>query len=290
MVRQSLAVLWGTESASAGWQSTDREPGTFRVETSRFSAAMSRMIPYLGAICATCPSNCWLTHRTCSQTCQNWQLQDVGEQDQIYPLIAVTYDTIKGAGMSTIMIGSRSQLEPVLLNSIHDFRKEVFVSRLGWSLPLMEGSERDQYDRNDTVYVTVSDAHGRVTACSRLLPTTGSYMLPELFPALLGGASPPSDPAIWELSRFATNVRATGEGRVLSLSKPTLHLLELVFAFARQSGIERLLLVTTVGIERLMLRSGLEAHRVGPPVLTGGSPCVALFLEVPAKPIEEAIH
>jgi N-acyl-L-homoserine lactone synthetase len=115
-------------------------------------------------------------------------------------------------------------------------------------------------------------------------------MLPELFPCLLGGSPAPNHAAIWELSRFATSVRASGEGRVLSLSRPTLELLDLVFDYSRLCKIERLVLVTTIAIERLMLRAGLEAHRMGPPSLTNGSRCVALFIEVPQKRSDEAVH
>jgi N-acyl-L-homoserine lactone synthetase len=190
--------------------------------------------------------------------------------------------------MSTVTVGTRDELGTELLRSMHLFRQDVFVRRLGWLLPQIGGVERDQYDRADTVYVTICNARGDVTACSRLLPTTGSYMLPNIFPALLGGTKPPKHPGVWEISRFATSVRATGTGRVLSLSQPTLELLESVFAHSRANNIGRLLLVTTIAIERLMLRTGLQAHRIGPPVLTNGSYCAALFIEVPSQPVDGA--
>jgi len=163
---------------------------------------------------------------------------------------------------------------------MHSFRHEVFVKRLKWSLPLINGVERDQYDTPEAKYVVISDGADRVTACARLLPTTGSYMLPELFPQLLGEDPVPRDPAIWELSRFATSVRETREGRVLSLSKPTLELLDLIFNFARQHGIARLVFVTYVQVERLMLRAGIPVHRIAAPALIDGGLSVALFIEV----------
>jgi N-acyl-L-homoserine lactone synthetase len=162
---------------------------------------------------------------------------------------------------------------------MHRFRHEVFVRRLGWALPALEGDERDQYDRPDTTYFVMSDAQRQVTACARLLPTTRSYMLPELFPQLLGGVSAPCDPKVWELSRFAAEVDSSG-ARVLSLSQETLQLLEVILKFARERGIEQLILVTSIGIERLMLRSKLQVHRCAAPARIDGDLCVALYIDV----------
>jgi N-acyl-L-homoserine lactone synthetase len=111
-------------------------------------------------------------------------------------------------------------------------------------------------------------------------------MLPDLFPQLLGGNPAPQDRTVWELSRFATSAAATKDGRVLSLSNRTLELLQQVFDLARKHSVARLLLVTSIGIERLMLRAGLDAHRIGPPASVDGELCVALFIEVPAENVE----
>jgi N-acyl-L-homoserine lactone synthetase len=182
--------------------------------------------------------------------------------------------------MSMVLMGSSGQLSARVLNLMHLFRHEVFVERLKWSLPLVNGMERDQYDTMEAKYIVISDGSERIKACARLLPTTGAYMLPELFPQLLGGESVPTDPSIWELSRFATSVRATREGRVLSFSKPTLEFLDLIFGFARQQGITRLLFVTSLQIERLMLRAGIRVHRIAAPALIGDRLSIALFIEM----------
>jgi len=166
------------------------------------------------------------------------------------------------------------------MSLMHEFRLDVFVGRLGWALPLEKGIEQDEYDTPDAKYVVVSETGDRVTACARLLPTTRPYMLPELFPQLLGGVPTPRSTDTWELSRFATSVRGTGEGRVMSLAKPTLDLLELVLDFARKHGVKRLLFVTSIGIERLMLRAGVAAHRLAAPAVVDGNLCVALVLDV----------
>lgn len=184
--------------------------------------------------------------------------------------------------MSSVTIAKRNELTSMVLNSLHAFRRAVFIGRLKWELPLPEGVERDQFDRDDTVYLTVCDGRAAIKACARLLPTAGgSYMLPELFPELLGGLPAPRDPAVWELSRFATSVRASREGRVLSLSQPTLDLLGCVFEFAILHDIERLVLVTSIAVERLLLRAGLDVRRLAAPAQSRGRLHVALCIEVP---------
>jgi N-acyl-L-homoserine lactone synthetase len=189
--------------------------------------------------------------------------------------------------MSMVAMGSYRRLGTQIMSFMHAFRHEVFVKRLKWSLPIFNGVERDQYDTADAKYVVVNDGPDRVTACARLLPTTAAYMLPDLFPQLLDGAPPPRDPSIWELSRFATNVRATREGRVLSLSKPTLEVLDLIFGFARRQAAARLIFVTSVQIERLLLRAGIPVHRIATPATVAGALSVALFIEITPQAEEQ---
>ncbi len=182
--------------------------------------------------------------------------------------------------MPTVAMGSYGQLGTKVLDLMHEFRHDVFVGRLKWSLPMVNGVERDQYDTPGAKYVVLSDDSGRVTASARLLPSTEAYMLPDLFPQLLGGRETPRAPGVWELSRFAATVRETGAARILSLSQPTLDFLDLVLIFARRHQVERLIFVTSVGIERLMRRAGLTVERVAPPATVDGHLCVALFIDV----------
>ena len=47
------------------------------------------------------------------------------------------------AHMSTVAMGSSWQLSTQVLNLMHTFRHEVFVKRLKWSLPLVNGVSND---------------------------------------------------------------------------------------------------------------------------------------------------
>jgi acyl homoserine lactone synthase len=182
--------------------------------------------------------------------------------------------------MTNVAVGNNLELSTNVIRCMHEFRRDVFVKRLGWSLPMIDGVEQDEYDTADAKYVVLHNDTGHVIACARLVPTTHPYMLPELFPQLLGDNQAPRDASVWELSRFATSVRETREGCVLSLSKPTLDFLETILAFARKHRVARLVLVTSIGIERLMLRAGVPAHRIAPPARVDRDLWVALFIEV----------
>lgn len=66
------------------------------------------------------------------------------------------------------------------------YRRRVFVEQLGWALPSAnEAFERDQFDRDDTVYVMARNAAGEMCGCARLLPTTQPYLLESLFADLV---------------------------------------------------------------------------------------------------------
>lgn len=101
------------------------------------------------------------------------------------------------------------------------YRHQIFVGQLGWQLPMADGRfERDQYDRDDTVYVVARDADGAICGCARLLPTTRPYLLKDVFaPLLMRGVPAPESPGVWELAlrgafrRVPRAGRATGLGR-----------------------------------------------------------------------------
>jgi acyl homoserine lactone synthase len=177
-----------------------------------------------------------------------------------------------------IVIGGPSQLAPELVGSA--LGEKIFVRRLGWSLPLVEHMERDQYDDDHAVYFVVQSAAGTVTACARLLPTTREYMLSTLCGELLGDSPPPCDSSIWELNRFPTSLRNTADGRVSCLADTTRTLLSAIVGFSRCQGIARLILATTVSIERLLIRAGFDVHRFGAPRRLPGGLFVGLFIEV----------
>jgi N-acyl-L-homoserine lactone synthetase len=87
--------------------------------------------------------------------------------------------------------------------AMHHDRKRVFIDRMGWDLPVVDGQyEIDQFDTDDAVYLLDLDQSGRVHLGSiRLLPTTKPHILGSLFPQLCQTAVPTGED-VWEITRL----------------------------------------------------------------------------------------
>jgi acyl homoserine lactone synthase len=179
-------------------------------------------------------------------------------------------------------VSARSnEFEPGLYDALARYRYRVFVERLGWELETTPGYEQDQFDHEGTVHVVARSLQGDIVGCGRLLPTTDSYLLQSVFPQLLNGLPAPRDPNIWELSRFAAMPVKTADG---DASAPCAHAAERVLLqalrFCAARGVSQLLAVSTLPVERLMLRAGVDVRRIGPPVMIGGQRVLAFVIGV----------
>lgn len=173
--------------------------------------------------------------------------------------------------------GDSTVLHPDLMVDMARYRHNVFVKKLGWQLQCQDSLEYDQFDREDTVYVVAQNEASEVIGTARLLPTTRPYLLGDVFPQLLHGAPPPSSPDVWELSRFAAVDFSGGTGSALDqFSSPImLNLLRTSMACAAARGAKRFITVSPIGVERLLRRLGIRAHRLAPPVIVDGHPIFA---------------
>lgn len=179
------------------------------------------------------------------------------------------------------------ELSPALYDSLAGYRYRVFVERLGWDLKTAPGYEQDQFDHEGTVHVVARDDDGEIVGCGRLLPTSGDYLLAGVFPELLNGIPAPRSDTIWELSRFAA-MDVKGEDGALNARRQCMaeRLLLQALRFCRDKGVTHLLAVTTVAVERLMQRAGVDCHRMGPPSIIGGEPVLAVVIAVNDRSIE----
>ena len=178
--------------------------------------------------------------------------------------------------------GHQDTLPGEVFSELGNYRHKIFVDRLGWDLVTDNGQEIDQFDRADTIYVVAKNNAGRILGCARLLPTTRPYLLGEVFPELLNGLPPPSSPDVWELSRFAAvdieDPQAGNQPRLgISIS---VALLKETMRRAKELGAKRLITVTTIGVERLVRRTGVNSHRAGPPKIVDGFPLTACWIEL----------
>lgn len=128
-------------------------------------------------------------------------------------------------------------------------RYRVFKERMGWAVSDESGEERDAFDDCMPIYLLGYDGSGGLAGSWRFLPTTGPYMLRDVFPQLLQGGKPPYHPLIWEGSRFAVESRGS---RCRTSSELLCAVTETCIAF----GIRELITVYDARMERLLPRLG----------------------------------
>lgn len=150
-----------------------------------------------------------------------------------------------------------------LLDGMFRLRHHVFRERLNWDVESRNGMEKDRFDELNPVYVMSRPKGKDVNGCWRLLPTTGPYMLKEIFPELLRGEPAPSDPAIWEISRFTILSNGRGDLAQGTMSPLTFQMMQRVFDFAVENGIRSYVAVTSVAVERLFRFAGIPVRRFG---------------------------
>ena len=182
-----------------------------------------------------------------------------------------------------ITIAQRRAFASKELWEMHTLRAKVFRGRLGWEVPVLSGMEIDGYDALEPRYMLMRDGE-TLRGCWRLLPTEGPYMLKDSFPQLLDGQEPPSDPHIWELSRFAIETEGAGG---YGFSEMTMESIEAIIRHAHERGLSRYVTVTTTAIERMLRRAGVVTTRIGSPQAVGIETAVALYVEI--EPTWEAL-
>ncbi|WP_240493614.1 acyl-homoserine-lactone synthase [Pandoraea sp. ISTKB] len=168
------------------------------------------------------------------------------------------------------------------------FRHRVFVEKLGWQVPhsatlplRKDGEESDEYDHDDTVYVTLRGNEDAIVGCARLLPARNRYLLGDHFRHLVddlqaavdvGDAVAARDDEanrfdtpVWELSRFACDEQSKTERKTTASDRTqgARELLRAAVFTARALGAQRLIGVTFVSLARLFVRLGVPTHKLG---------------------------
>src|SRR5215472_13671237 len=105
--------------------------------------------------------------------------------------------------MLRLITGDDLAANVAALHGMFRLRYRVFKIRLDWDVTTSGDLEFDEFDGDRPYYIVHEDEGGAVDGCVRLLPTTGRYMLRDVFPALLGSDIAPATHRIWEASRFA---------------------------------------------------------------------------------------
>lgn len=178
---------------------------------------------------------------------------------------------------------SEARTDP-LVNEVFRLRHEIFIDRLEWDIESNDGLERDHFDDLEPYHIAVKNSVGSVDGCWRALPTTGEYMLKDVFPELLQGEAAPCLGDVWEISRFAVR-KGSSSSTYGYMSAVTIDLVRSFHEFALRKGIRAYVTVTTVACERLLRQLGVSCRRLGDAnvMQIGKERSVALWINVDSK-------
>ena len=148
------------------------------------------------------------------------------------------------------------------LASQHQLRYRSIIQRQKWDVPVVKDMEYDSYDNPATTYLIWRDDEGIARGVSRLYPTDRPYMLQEVFSHLVT-EDLPSDPKIWEGSRFCVDETLPPETRRQIIQEIVLAYLE----FGLDQGIERYIgLMYPIYWRNIFTKAGWDIDFMGPEI------------------------
>jgi acyl-homoserine lactone synthase len=159
------------------------------------------------------------------------------------------------------------------LDSMHRDRKRVFVDRLKWNVPVVDGIyEKDQFDTEDAVYIVAADPNtGQHHGSLRLIPSLKPHMLRDVFSALCED-SVPCGPDIWEMTRICLSPSVRREEARRSLGLVWLGAIE----FGMANGIRLMTGLTHAPMFANIAAAGIEVEPLGREKLFESVPYAAL--------------
>ncbi len=162
------------------------------------------------------------------------------------------------------------------LSAMHRHRKHTFVDTLGWHLPTRADQEIDTYDGPHTIYL-IARPHptAAVAASARLLPTTGSHLMGDLFPHICTDGAPRGD-ALWEASRFCPAPPTPRRERLALLWQIFCGIMETALLY----DIERVIFTANHALRPLALECGWRARALGPTVADGSDSITAIAVDI----------
>lgn len=186
--------------------------------------------------------------------------------------------------MIEIFSGLERHFRPASLHPMFNLRKRVFHDLLGWDVSVRDDIEIDHYDDINPIYVlSYAPETRRLRGALRLLPTLGPNMLDDTFPQLLGGLPPIRHPSVWESSRFCIDPEISQDRASNQVTVAAAELMCAVGEIGLASGIDRIVTVTDVFLERMFRRMGCPGERIGAPRKIGSVHAVAVGWNVDEK-------
>ena len=142
---------------------------------------------------------------------------------------------------------------PDLALKLFRFRTQLFVEELGWSLPMEDGVERDQFDTPNAVYCALTE-NEKIVGCFRAISCDRPYLAQGIFPHLATVKSYPTSPDALEISRF---------GVIAGHQAASVVLYSLMVRLAINRNVGRLVAIAELSHERLLNKIGLKTVRYG---------------------------
>jgi len=173
-----------------------------------------------------------------------------------------------------------------ILDKMFRLRAKVFNDRLGWEVKVRDSRETDRFDGLNPLYVVETDEKRNVLASLRLLPTTGPHMLSDVFSELMAPDSIVRSPRILESSRFAADTELLGH-LPNGLSTVTGVLLCALLETSRAAGVDFVISVYDVRMERILRRAGCAFERLCEPRKIGEVMTVAGLCETATSITDE---
>ncbi len=172
-----------------------------------------------------------------------------------------------------------------ILQASFRLRREVFVDRLGWSLPEARlaaetGMEIDQFDHGAATYLVKLDPDGRIEATVRITPSLEPNVSCDVLgPAM--GIDIPRAPHIVEMSRMCADPELSKEDRRAAMLDMRICISTLCLRNGWSHGVG-------VGYDHHIqpyVRNGLTIQILGPPVIFPGDrePCFAIMTSDPNR-------
>lgn len=166
------------------------------------------------------------------------------------------------------------------LAGMHQLRHRVFKLRMDWEVQTSGDMEIDEFDALHPAYLVQLSDDGTVQGAVRFLPTIGPNMLRDTFPELLDGQTAPSNPLIWESSRFAIDVAPGAPKGEHGIACITYELFAGMIEFGLSRQLSDIVTVTDARMERILRRAGWPLRRLGSPCNLGNTLAVAGYLEI----------
>jgi acyl-homoserine lactone synthase len=152
-------------------------------------------------------------------------------------------------------------------------RHDIFVEERQWeTLRKPDKREVDSFDNEDTIYLLALEGR-RVIGGHRLYPTTKPSMMSEIFPHLAEVRGYPSDPLVWEWSRYFI-VRNRRDGNL------NLRLMAAVQEFCLAEGIAKISAIMETWWLPRFQEAGFVVTPLGLPALVENAWTMAALIDV----------